>query len=145
MVNPFPRHKTKIVCTIGPVSRKRSILKGLVLAGMNVARLNFSHGDLAQHARDIQTIRQVSRDLGRTVAILADLPGPKIRIGGLKGGACTLRQGNTVVLTARQIQGTAELIPVQFPDLSVSVEPGQRIFLNDGFIELKVLEIKGED
>ncbi len=145
MVNPFPRHKTKIVCTIGPVSRKRSILKGLVLAGMNVARLNFSHGDLAQHARDIQTIRQVSRDLGRTVAILADLPGPKIRIGGLKGGACTLRQGNTVVLTARQIQGTAELIPVQFPDLSVSVEPGQRIFLNDGFIELKVLGIKGED
>lgn len=145
MVNPFPRHKTKIVCTIGPASRKKSVLKDLVRAGMNVARLNFSHGDLTQHAQDIQTIRQVSQELGRTVAILGDLPGPKIRIGVLKGGACTLNKGNRVVLTTRQVQGTADLIPVQFPDLPRSVKPGERIFLNDGFIELKVLEIKGED
>ena len=142
MVNPFPRHKTKIVCTIGTASRKKSVLKDLVRAGMNVARLNFSHGDLTQHAQDIQTIRQVSQELGRTVAILGDLPGPKIRIGVLKGGACTLNKGNRVVLTTRQVQGTADLILVV--SRSSPEVKGERIFLNDGFIE-PVLEIKGED
>lgn len=145
MGNPFPRHKTKIVCTIGPASREKAVLKGLILGGMNVARLNFSHGNLEQHARDIETIRRVSGELGRTVAVLGDLPGPKIRVGTLKGGSCTLHQGDKAVLTTRKLTGTAALIPVQFPDLPRSVEVGDRIFLNDGFIELKVLEIKGEE
>lgn len=145
MANPLPKHKTKIVCTIGPASRKRNVLKGLILAGMNVARLNFSHGDLGQHAQDIETIRQVSRELEKNVAILGDLPGPKIRIGELEGGSCTLKQGDRVVLTSRRVQGTSSLIPVQFDEFPGSVQPGSRIFLNDGFIELRVLEKAGED
>ncbi|HOE71527.1 MAG TPA: pyruvate kinase [Deltaproteobacteria bacterium] len=145
MNKALPKHKTKIVCTIGPASRKKQVLKGLILAGMNVARLNFSHGNLDQHARDIDAIRQVSRMLGRDVAILGDLPGPKIRIGQLESGSCTLKRGDRVVLTTRRVKGTSSLIPVQFEDFPRSVEPGGRIFLNDGFIELKVLEKKGRD
>ncbi|HPL87259.1 MAG TPA: pyruvate kinase, partial [Deltaproteobacteria bacterium] len=94
MNKALPKHKTKIVCTIGPASRKKQVLKGLILAGMNVARLNFSHGNLDQHARDIDAIRQVSRMLGRDVAILGDLPGPKIRIGQLESGSCYLKRGD---------------------------------------------------
>jgi pyruvate kinase len=145
MGKPFSRHKTKIVCTIGPASRKKAVLKGLVQAGMNVARLNFSHGSLEQHARDIETIRRVSRELDMTVAVLGDLPGPKIRVGTLKGGSSTLHRGDKTVLTTRQVEGTSGIIPVQFPDLVRSVEKGDRIFLNDGFIELKVLEKNRED
>ncbi len=138
-------HKTKIVCTIGPASRGREVMKGLMLAGMNVARLNFSHGDLEGHAADIRAIREIAGELGLNVAILADLPGPKIRIGILQGGACTLVQGERVVLTERGVEGSASLIPVQLTQFSSSVQPGDRVFLNDGFIKLKVESIKGED
>ena len=141
----FPGRKTKIVCTIGPASRDRGVLRELIAAGMNVARLNFSHGDIGQHARDIAAIREASRELDANVAILADLPGPKMRIGTLQGGVCVLEQGARVVLTPRRVQGTCSLIPVQLQDLHSSMEPGHRVFLSDGFIELHVLEKEGED
>ena len=145
MLLKLPRHKTKIVCTIGPACRSRATLQKMILAGMNVARLNFSHGKLADHARDIRTIIDLSEKLEKPVAILADLPGPKIRIGILENGACTLEKGKKVVLTARDIVGTSSIIPVQFAPFIQSIKKGSRIFLNDGFIQLKVLGIEGKD
>ncbi|HNY65026.1 MAG TPA: pyruvate kinase [Deltaproteobacteria bacterium] len=145
MGNPLPGHKTKIVCTIGPATRGEYNIRRLMLAGMSVARLNLSHGDPAAHAADIAKIRKVEGELDRNVPILADLPGPKIRIGHLKGGSALLRQGDRVMLTLREVEGTSSLIPVQFKDLPDCVEPGQRIFLADGFIQLKVLQKTARD
>ena len=141
----LPKSKTKIVCTIGPACRDRAILQKMILAGMNVARLNFSHGTLTDHARDIRTIKDLSEKLDRPVAILADLPGPKIRIGELENGSCTLERGKKVVLTGRDVIGSASIIPVQFTPFIRSIKKGSRIFLNDGFIHLKVLDIQGSD
>lgn len=141
----MPGHKTKIVCTIGPVSRERDVLKGLIGSGMDVARLNFSHGDAEGHAKDIRAIREISNELGKNVAILADLPGPKIRIGDLKGGSTIVKKGEHVVLTTREVDGTSSYIPVQFKEFPECVESGDRIFLNDGFIELKALQKTGKD
>jgi len=112
---------------------------------MNVARLNFSHGTLDEHARDIRTIKDLSEKLGKPVAILADLPGPKIRIGALENGTCILEKGNKVVLTGRDVVGSSSIIPVQFAPFIGSIAKGSSIFLNDGFIHLKVLSLQGED
>ncbi|HOW99049.1 MAG TPA: pyruvate kinase [Deltaproteobacteria bacterium] len=145
MRSPLPDHRTKIVCTIGPATRGEDAIRGLMLAGMNVARLNFSHGTPEDHEADIRAIRQAASELNRNVAILADLPGPKIRIGEVRGGSVLLRQGDRVVLTLREAEGTSSLLPVLFEGLPESVEPGQRIFLNDGFIELEVVQKTPED
>lgn len=142
---PLPGYKTKIVCTIGPASRSKDVLKTLAESGMNVARLNFSHGTPDSHKKNIRTIRQVSSETGREIAILADLPGPKIRIGTVKGGSCILKQGDDVVLTTRDVEGTSSLIPVQFEEFPESVKAGERIFLNDGFIKLTVEGKRGRD
>ncbi|MBN2466518.1 MAG: pyruvate kinase [Deltaproteobacteria bacterium] len=139
----LPAHKSKIVCTIGPASRSKYVLKRLITAGMNVARLNFSHGDLNQHREDIESIRSVSKKMGKAVAILADLPGPKIRIGSLAGGALPLRKGDMVVLTADDMTGSTELIPVQYKDITKSVKKRDIIYLNDGFIQLRVTSVDG--
>ncbi len=141
----LPTHKTKIVCTIGPACRSRATLQKMILAGMNVARLNFSHGTFAEHERDILTIKDLSEKMKRPVAILADLPGPKIRIGTLENGSCTLEKGQKVTLTTDDITGTSSRIPVQFKEFIESISKGSRIFLNDGFIQLKVLDIAGGD
>ncbi|MRR35541.1 pyruvate kinase, partial [bacterium] len=145
MEKTLPGCKTKIVCTIGPASRDREVLKNLILSGMNVARINFSHGEPEGHIEDINAVREIARDLGVNVAILADLPGPKIRIGVLKDGSCMLAARERVTLTTRDTKGTASVIPVQFREFAESVDKGERIFLNDGFIELKVLEKTGTD
>ncbi|MBN1636761.1 MAG: pyruvate kinase [Deltaproteobacteria bacterium] len=141
----FPSHKTRIVCTIGPATRSKVMLTKAINGGMNVARLNFSHGEMEQHARDIRAIRAVSQALGVTVAILADLPGPKIRIGLLRQGSVMLERGQRVRLNVNDIFGTPEVIPVQFPDLLKYVRKGQIIYLNDGFIQLKVLGIESDE
>lgn len=145
MTMRLPLHKTKIVGTIGPSCRTRTVLRRMIQSGLNVARLNFSHGDLDQHRRDIQTIRALARELNTTITIMADLPGPKIRIGRLQDGAITLKSGDTVVLTTHDTLGTSARIPVQFPDLPGSVTRGGIIYLNDGFVQLKVLQIDGQD
>jgi len=141
----LPIHKTKIVCTIGPASRKKTVLKRMILAGMNVARLNFSHGEPEEHEKDIRTIRELSLQLKRPVAILADLPGPKIRLGKIKGGSTLLKKGELVTLTIREVEGTSELIPVQFPELTQSVSKGGIVFINDGFVQLKILDVTPEE
>lgn len=135
----YPGRKTKIVCTIGPASRKKTTLSKMIVSGMNVARLNFSHGNLAEHERDINRIKELSDSLGIPVAILADLPGPKIRIGSIQGGSCILEKGKTVVLTPHDEIGSSALIPVAFAGFMESMDKGSRVFLNDGFIQLKVL------
>ena len=99
------RQKTKIVCTIGPASESPKILEALIKAGMNVARLNFSHGTHEEHQRKIQIIREIASRLGQPVAILQDLAGPKIRIGKVKEGGAELRRGEKFLLTNRQIIG----------------------------------------
>jgi pyruvate kinase len=141
----FPDHKTRIVATIGPASEDPKTLREMVLAGLNVARLNFSHGSEEDHRRLIHTIRGVSQETGRRVAILGDLPGPKIRIGDLAEEPIELLRDDTVTLTTRDVQGTAELVSVSFPGLPTAVKPGDRIYINDGFILLKVQEVQGDD
>ena len=145
MTMRLPPNKTKIVATIGPASRAPAILRKMLRAGMNVARLNFSHGDLETLRSDIRTIRNLAGELGLTVAILADLPGPKIRVGTLEGGSLVLQKGERVTMTTRDLPGKPGLIPVQFEALPRTVAKGGIIYLNDGFIQLKVMEVKAQD
>ena len=141
----LPAHKTKIVCTIGPASRSENLLERLMLHGMNVARLNFAHGTLEGHKEDIERIRTVAARLERHCLIMADLPGPKIRIGNLLKEPLLLEKGNEVVLTVKDEVGTATQIPVEYDRLPESVTSGDLIFLNDGFIQLRVEKVSGED
>src|SRR5271165_2855360 len=140
------RRRAKIVCTIGPASDTEGMMRELMLRGMNVARLNFSHGSHQEHARRIRQLREVARELGRTICILQDLQGPKIRTGRLKGRLpITLRTGQTITITSRDVMGTAELISTTYQDLARDVKPGEQILLSDGRIELVVRETCGAD
>lgn len=141
----FFKHRTKIVATIGPASGSASIIGRLIRAGMNVARLNLSHGTLDEHARYIQTVRHLSQRLSTRVAILIDLPGPKFRTGKLKDGQSLLKNGYQVVLTPRPVIGDAKLVPVTLPYLAQDTRPGDRVLLNDGAIELRVLSLSGSE
>ncbi|MFO8011551.1 MAG: pyruvate kinase [Dehalococcoidia bacterium] len=136
----MPIYKTKIVCTIGPASSSSAMLKRLVRAGMNVARLNLSHGTLDEHSANIERIRSVAKELDLPLTILLDLPGPKIRVGMLQREPLWLKKGAHLTLTSRSAPGSASVIPVEYEDLPRAVTAGSTIFLNDGFIELRVLE-----
>ena len=133
--------RTKIVCTIGPASASDRVLEGLIRAGMNVARLNFSHGDYAFHRRLIRKIRQLERKLDMPVAILQDLPGPKIRIGAVAGDHVRLQTRRPFVLTTRKILGTELAVSVNFARLTRLVKKGDPILLGDGEIELEAVQI----
>lgn len=128
--------RTKIVCTIGPSSRSPEVLERLVAAGMDVARLNFSHGTHAEHAAVIAALRRIAQDARRPIAILQDLAGIKIRIGAIAGGSARLHPGAAFTLTTRPVPGDAREVSVSFPDLPSSVRPGDRLLLADGEIEL---------
>ncbi len=141
----LPAHRTKIVCTIGPASRSEAILERLMLAGMNVARLNFAHGTPREHKENIWRIRSVAARLERPCLILSDLPGPKIRIGKLLEEPLWLGKGDEVILTVRDIMGTPNQIPVEYKKLPETVSSGDMIFLNDGFIQLQVEKVSGEE
>jgi pyruvate kinase len=141
----LPKRRTKIVCTIGPATGMASIIERLILAGMNIARLNLSHGTHREHSRYIQTIRKVSQRLGVDVAILMDLPGPKYRTGKLKDGRVVLKNRSQVLLTTRQVTGNAALIPVNLPTLPQDVKKGDLVLLDDGVMQLKVLKTEGTD
>jgi pyruvate kinase len=141
----FPPNKTKIVCTIGPASGSPEILERLILAGMNIARINFSHGDFSEHAAVIESIRSASSKTGRRVAIMADLPGPKIRIGEFEHEPIELNPGDTFTLTTEEIIGDSGMVSVGFPRLPLVVHAGNRLFLNDGLIQLQVLKVTGNN
>ncbi len=131
--------RTKIVCTIGPVSSSPEVMRGLMRAGMDVARINFSHGDYATHARSIATLRWVAEEEGRLVAVMADLQGPKLRVGEIEGGAVELREGDVVTLTSRLRPDATDEIPVPHPQLLHDLRPGQSVLLDDGRLELVVV------
>jgi pyruvate kinase len=137
--------RTKIICTIGPASESSDVLESLVLAGMNIARLNFSHGSHQDQSSRIHTIREVSARLNTPVAILQDLPGPKIRTGRLKSKEVTLTEGSDFVLTTRRVDGDEHAVSVSLPGLPESVKPGDIVFLNDGAIKLEVLRQTATD
>ena len=128
--------RTKIVCTIGPASASNGVLEGLIRAGMNVARLNFSHGDYTFHRRVIRKIRQLERKLDTPVAILQDLPGPKIRIGAVAGDHVRLQTRRPFVLTTRKILGTELAVSVNFAALTRTVKKGDPILLGDALRDL---------
>ncbi|QTN00058.1 pyruvate kinase [Sediminibacillus dalangtanensis] len=136
--------KTKIVSTIGPASESVEMLTKLMEAGMNVARLNFSHGDFEEHGQRIKNIREAAEKTGKTVAILLDTKGPEIRTGTLKDGEAQLTKGDTVYVSMEDIEGTAERISVTYPDLINDVHVGSKLLLDDGLIELEVEEILKE-
>ncbi|ASE59166.1 pyruvate kinase [Staphylococcus saprophyticus] len=133
--------KTKIVCTIGPASESEEMLEKLIKAGMNVARLNFSHGDHAEHKARIDTIRKVSKRLGKTVAILLDTKGPEIRTHNVKDGLIELEKGSEVTVSMTEVEGTPEKFSVTYENLINDVEEGSYILLDDGLIELQVKSI----
>ncbi|ASA77598.1 pyruvate kinase [Thermococcus sp. 5-4] len=141
----LPSHKTKIVATIGPASMNRKTIEAMIRAGLSVARINFAHGDLEQHAKTIETVREASERLNRPVAILGDLPGVKIRVGEILNGSVTLRRWQTVVLTTRDVVGTEGEIPVEFKEFPKMVSKGDVIYLSDGFIALRVEDVRGPD
>ncbi len=142
---PLSGHKTRIVCTIGPASEKPEIMEAMIGAGMNVARLNFSHGDFAGKRKMIEIIRAASAKTGRRVAIMADLPGPKMRIGTFAHEPLELRKGDTFTLTAEDVTGSAARVSVSFDRLPQVVRSGDKLFINDGNIELEVLQVTGRD
>jgi pyruvate kinase len=141
----FPTNKTKLVCTIGPASDSPQILEQMILAGMNVARLNFSHGDFSSHKETIDKIRRASEAVGRRVAIMADLPGPKMRIGELAEEPIELVPDDPFILTTEDIIGDRSRVSVSFSRLPQAVKPGDRLFLNDGYIEIKVEQVIKND
>src|SRR5215467_3795531 len=141
----LPKNKTKIVATIGPASESPEMLTRLIRAGLNVARLNFSHGDLPKHAEVIRRIRDATRETGRRVAIMADLPGPKMRLGKIASESIQLAPGSHFTLTNEDIVGNAQRVSMSFEPLPRVVKPGNRIFLNDGLVQLVVERVVGND
>lgn len=138
--------RAKIVCTLGPASSSETTLRELLRAGMDVARLNFSHGTHEEHARVIERLRKVAEKEGRPICILQDLQGPKIRTGRLKYRTpVALKKGSHLVITPRDLPGTASVISTTFKTLAQEVQPGARILLSDGLIELVVLEQRNGD
>ncbi len=129
--------RTKIIATVGPASWDPGVLEQLVEAGVDVFRLNFSHAGRERHAQTIEAIRAAAARVGREVAVLGDLPGPKLRIGSLQGDFAELETGTHVTLTPRDVEGDGETIPVSWPGVS-TLQEDQRVYLADGAIRLRV-------
>lgn len=141
----FPESKTKIVCTLGPVSNNKKIIKELVAAGMNVARLNLAHDDIEYHRKTLNNIREVEKELDIFLPVMMDIPGPKIRIGEIKDGPILLKKGQIIRLTTKNIIGDESIIPVEYESLFQSIKKGSLVYLYDGFIQLRVKEIQGNE
>jgi len=141
----LPANKTKLVCTIGPASDSPEMIEKMIESGMNVARLNFSHGDFAGHGEVIRRIRAASDTTGKRVAIMADLPGPKMRIGYFEEEPVYLRKGEQFILTSDDVAGTRERVSITLKTLPKAVQPGNILFLSDGLIQLRVERIQGAD
>ncbi len=135
-----PQRKTKIVCTIGPSCYTQEGINNLLLHGMNVARINFSHGAYEIHERSIGYIRKAAREYNYSIPVLADLQGPKIRVGQMKDGGQIIEQGQIITLTSEAIEGTSELIPIDYDQLPQEAEVGNTILLDDGLLEFIVVE-----
>lgn len=137
--------KTKIVCTIGPASESPEVLKQLIDEGMNVARLNFSHGDHDEHLERIKNIRAAAENAGKYIGIMLDTKGPEIRTHNMKDGIVTISKGDTVRISMDEVEGTAEKFSISYPDLINDVSTGSSILLDDGLINLQVTDIDREN
>jgi pyruvate kinase len=138
-------NKTKLVCTIGPASESPEILRKMLYAGMNIARLNFAHGDLAWHKTVIENLRRVALANGKRVTIMADLPGPKMRIGQLEEEPIILNRDDAFTLTTDGIIGDQRRVSARFPRLIAVVKPGNSLSINDGNLQLEVVKVAGND
>jgi pyruvate kinase len=143
--NSLPDHKTKIVATIGPASETQEMLERLITAGLNIARLNFSHGDFTAHGAVITRIRAAEKATGMRVAIMADLPGPKMRLGKIAPEPITLVPGDSFILTSEEITGDQHRVSMSFEPLPRVVKPGNWLYLNDGLIQLVVEKVLGTE
>ena len=137
--------KTKIICTMGPSTEKGDTLKQLVLAGMNVARMNFSHGDFEEHGGRLAKLKEIRKETGRPVAALLDTKGPEIRLGDCETGKIELQKGQDFTLTARDIMGNQNEVSITYKQLPKDVKAGSSILLDDGLIGLEVKEVAGDD
>ncbi|MCB1644180.1 MAG: pyruvate kinase [Pseudomonadales bacterium] len=144
-IDLLKNRRTKIVATIGPASADESTLSRLIHAGVNIFRLNMSHGSQQQHTEAFDNIRRVADTIGRPVGVLADLCGPKIRTGKFPPGGITLRAGDDVLVTTRNVPGSEGVIHSQYAALAADVKPGDRILLADGLFELAVQTVAAED
>jgi pyruvate kinase len=142
---PLPLTKTKIVCTIGPASQSLDVMEKLLQAGMNIARLNFSHGDFQGHGEVIKNLRTASANTGRRLAIMADLPGPKMRIGTFGSEPVDLKPGDPFTLTTDDVVGDVRRVSVTFARLPHVVKPGDALYLNDGLVRVDVDRVQGND
>ena len=140
------QRRAKIVATLGPSSKSENVFRELVRAGLDVARLNFSHGTHPEKLELIQMVRKVAKEEGKTICILGDLQGPKIRTGRLQDRKpIQLETGQKLTITPRDIPGTIDTISTVFPTLAENLEPGSRLLLSDGLIELHVVSVSGDD
>ena len=141
------RRKTKIVATVGPASREPEVLRELISAGADVLRLNLAHATAEEHAENVSRIRAASAEVGREVGILADLPGPKLRLGDLEGDVAVLHSASTVTMRGTEdgVVGNADLLPVQWPEFARAVKQGDTVFLADGRVRLRVAAVVGDD
>ncbi|HXG12482.1 MAG TPA: pyruvate kinase [Gemmataceae bacterium] len=139
------RRRTKIIATLGPASDEPAVIERLIGAGVNVFRLNLSHGDHASHRAAYERVRAAADKLGEPVAVLGDLCGPKIRVGQFAGGKVVLEEGSRVTVTTRDVIGGPGLIPSQYEALADDVYPGDHILLDDGLLELEVEDIQGTE
>jgi len=135
--------RTKIVATIGPATRKPEVLRELIEAGVDVLRLNFSHGSADEHAATVSLVREVSEAAGVEVGLLGDIPGPKLRLDELEGGVVDVEGGSELTLTSDEVLGTSERLPVSWPGLASAVDRGDVVYLADGRIRLRVLDASG--
>jgi len=136
--------RTKIVCTLGPSSNTKEDIEKLYRAGMNVVRINFSHGTHAGHKKTIGYVREVAEKVGYAIPVLMDLQGPKIRVGQMKDDAQIIKTGNFVKLTSEEVVGTPDLVPIDYPNLAEDSQVGNQILIDDGLLELKIVK-KGDD
>jgi pyruvate kinase len=137
--------RTRIVATVGPASREPDMLAALVEAGVNVFRLNLSHGTHEQHLEVINRVRHLGHQTRKHIAILGDLCGPKIRVGLFPGGSVVLKTGAEIIVTTRDVPGSDSLVPSQYANLHQDVRPDARILLDDGLLELRVLRVEGSE
>jgi pyruvate kinase len=135
--------RTKIVCTLGPASSSRPVLDRLVKSGMDVARLNFSHGTQAEHGEVIRTIREAETEWGRPITILQDLQGPKVRLGAFVGGQANLVTGERFTLTPKSVKGTASRSSISHPEFLPALRPDDQVWMDDGMIQLIVEKVEG--
>ena len=137
--------RAKIVCTLGPATSSPERIRGLVEAGMDVARLNFSHGSHAEHERVYRLVREAAREAGRPLAILADLQGPKVRLGRFAHGPHEWRTGDTVIITSEDILGTRDRVSCSYKKLPQEVKIGDRLLIDDGKVTIEVTSVSGND